>query len=63
MLKLDNINQENSKRYPFRVKNTFELIKNDNILEIKNFSLKIYSIFWQQKIFQYVNKNGQFISE
>ena len=47
MLKSDNINQENIKSYPFRVKNTCEFIKNDNILENKkNFSVKIYSNFF-----------------
>jgi hypothetical protein len=46
MLKSDNINQENIKSYPFRVKNTCEFIKNVNILENKKkFSIKIYSIF------------------
>jgi hypothetical protein len=47
MLKSDNINQENIKSYPFRVKNTCEFIKNDNILENKKkFSVKIYSNFF-----------------
>jgi hypothetical protein len=36
-----NINQENTKNYPFTVKNTCEFIKNDNILENK-----IYSTFF-----------------
>ena len=30
-----NINQENTKNYPFTVKNKCEFIKNDNILEKK----------------------------
>jgi hypothetical protein len=40
MLKSDNINQENTKSYPFTVKNTCEFIKNDNILENKKLLLK-----------------------
>ena len=39
MLKSVNINQENTKGYPFRVKNTREFIKKtDNILENKKTS-------------------------
>jgi hypothetical protein len=41
MLKSDNINQENTKSYPFTVKNTCEFIKNYNILENKKL-LQIY---------------------
>jgi hypothetical protein len=33
MLKSDNINQENTKSYPFTVKNTCAFIKNDNIIK------------------------------
>ena len=46
MLKSDNINQENTKSYPFTVKNTCEFIKNDNILENKKLLLKDIQYFF-----------------
>ena len=46
MLKSDNINQENTKSYPFTVKNTCEFIKNDNILENKKTSPQRYTVLF-----------------
>jgi hypothetical protein len=46
MLKSDNINQENTKSYPFTVKNTCEFIKNDNIRENKKLLLKDIQYFF-----------------
>jgi hypothetical protein len=46
MLKSDNINQENTKSYPFTVKNICEFIKNDNILENKKLLLKDIHYFF-----------------
>jgi hypothetical protein len=46
MLKSDNINQENTKSYPFTVKNTCEFIKNDNILENKKLLLQDIQYFF-----------------
>jgi hypothetical protein len=43
---IDNINQENTKSYPFTVKNTCEFIKNDNILENKKLLLKDIQYFF-----------------
>ena len=40
-----NINQENTKNYPFTVKNKCEFIKNDNILENKQLLLKDIQYF------------------
>jgi hypothetical protein len=41
-----NINQENTKNYPFTVKNKCEFIKNDNILENKQLLLKDIQYFF-----------------
>ena len=46
MLKSDNINQENTKSYPFTVKNICEYIKNDNILENKKTSPQRYTVLF-----------------